>query len=100
MQPPMRARPARAPARARPAEPGALRASADSGGGGGVKVLITGAFGFIGSHLTDELALMGHDPIPVDIEDGDLRIPGKAMELLVEHKPELVVHLAAKVGRV
>lgn len=64
-----------------------------------MRILITGAAGFIGSHLTEELRAHGHDVVPVDRTDGDLRYAGVAAALLDEHEPQLVVHLAAKVGR-
>ena len=41
--------------------------------GAHMKILITGAAGFIGSHLRAELVNGGHDVIGVDREDGDLR---------------------------
>lgn len=63
-----------------------------------MKILITGADGFIGRHLVDELKDM-HTVIACDRLDGDLRQVGMADALLELHLPEVVVHLAAKVGR-
>ncbi len=62
-------------------------------------ILVTGARGFIGSHLSDELGSAGHDVRGVDLDDGDLTEPGVARRILRDHRPELVVHLAAQVGR-
>lgn len=63
-----------------------------------MKILVTGADGFIGRHLTDELKTW-HEVIACDRLDGDLREPGMADALVGLHLPEVVVHLAAKVGR-
>lgn len=64
-----------------------------------MRILVTGAAGFIGSHLVRELERHGHDVKGIDREDGDLREDGAAAELIGEARPEVVVHLAAKVGR-
>jgi len=61
-----------------------------------LKILVTGARGFIGSHLCPEL--VQHDVIAVDREE-DLLVPGTALRLVTATKPDLVIHLAAKVGR-
>lgn len=64
-----------------------------------MRILVTGAAGFIGSHLADELEQPGHDVIRVDRDDGDLRHHPVAAHLIRCHQPDVVVHLAAKVGR-
>ena len=64
-----------------------------------MRILITGAAGFIGSHLGVELVNGGHTVIEIDKPDGDLRLPGMAADLIDDVEPEVVVHLAAKVGR-
>lgn len=65
-----------------------------------MRLLITGGHGFIGQHLAVELADHGHDVIPVDMHDGgDLREPDSVVRLLEDHRPDRVVHLAARVGR-
>jgi nucleoside-diphosphate-sugar epimerase len=64
-----------------------------------VKILVTGAAGFIGQHLCVELSNAGYDVRPVDRADGDLRRKPVAAHLIHCHKPAVVVHLAAKVGR-
>ena len=63
-----------------------------------MRILITGAAGFIGMHLTEHLADKGYDVIGVDFHDGDLRIDGVADFLVRYHKPDVVIHLAAQVG--
>jgi nucleoside-diphosphate-sugar epimerase len=76
-----------------------------------MKVLITGHGGFIGQHLLRELRTNGHEVAGVDIlgsetVSGDARFEldltkeGAIDAALVAHTPEIVVHLAAQVGRV
>lgn len=64
-----------------------------------MKILITGAAGFIGTYLSKELRIAGHDVVGVDRKDGDLIRPGVADWLVKSHRPDVLVHLAAKVGR-
>jgi nucleoside-diphosphate-sugar epimerase len=63
-----------------------------------VKVLVTGAAGFIGSHLCPELE-KSYEVVPIDRVNGDLRRQSVVDNLLDLHRPDVVVHLAAKVGR-
>lgn len=75
-----------------------------------MKVLVTGAAGFMGSHLVDALVTKGHDVYGIDDLSGgykenihpksnfiklDLRNKKKTGELISKIKPELVFHLAA-----
>lgn len=76
-----------------------------------MKVLMLGGAGFIGSHLTRELLDHGHSVIIADqsamlvpddralIWEGDLLAPGFIADLVEHHKPDIVIHLAAQVGR-
>lgn len=67
-----------------------------------MRILITGHHGFIGRHLARELRDHDHEVVGVDyaVDPGaDLRLPGVAFERIVEQGPDVVVHLAAKVGR-
>lgn len=64
-----------------------------------MKILITGASGFIGRHLWGELRASQHDVIGVDYSEGDLTMPGVAHDIIGKHRPDIVIHLAAKVGR-
>jgi nucleoside-diphosphate-sugar epimerase len=76
-----------------------------------MKVLITGHKGFIGQNLLRELRTNGHDVAGVDILGSetasgnarfelDLLKEGAIAAALDAHAPEIVVHLAAQVGRV
>lgn len=62
-----------------------------------MKILVTGAHGFIGSHLIPELD--GHEVIATDRVDCDLAKPGMAASLIRGYQPDYVVHLAARYGR-
>jgi GDP-L-fucose synthase len=64
-----------------------------------MKVLVTGARGFIGSYLTPELRAAGCHVVAVDREEGDLARPQLFDWMLAAHRPDMVVHLAAKYGR-
>lgn len=66
------------------------------------RILVTGGVGFIGTHLCRELREAGHEVRETDLvlEDYDLREPGVAESLMHSCQPEVVVHLAAQVGRV
>ncbi len=63
-----------------------------------MKILITGAKGFIGMHLTKYLSECGYNVVGVDFQDGDLREPSEADYLVGKHKPDVLIHLAAQVG--
>jgi nucleoside-diphosphate-sugar epimerase len=64
------------------------------------RALVTGADGFVGRNLLADLRAAGWDAIGVDRADGDLTLPGVAERLVREYRPELVLHLAAQVGRI
>lgn len=68
-----------------------------------MRILVTGSEGFIGSHLTRELRDHGHHVVGVDIKRDpltqDVRDPKKIGAALIEHEPDVCVHLAARVGR-
>ena len=67
-----------------------------------MRILITGAAGFLGQHITHELEDAGHEVDGIDREDCDLLDP-RASEWLTdrlgETTPDYLLHLAAKVGR-
>ena len=64
-----------------------------------VKALITGDAGFIGRHLSLKLENHGYEVEGHDWPDGDLTRPGVFSTHLDACEPDLVIHLAAQVGR-
>jgi nucleoside-diphosphate-sugar epimerase len=64
-----------------------------------MRVAVTGAHGFVGSWLGPELEHAGHEVICFDRADGDLSDPDTAALLIDRAKPDCLVHLAAKYGR-
>lgn len=64
-----------------------------------MRILLTGAEGFVGVHLARELRDHGHEVIESDRVDHDLAIPYRAEALVKQTKPTYVVHLAARYGR-
>jgi nucleoside-diphosphate-sugar epimerase len=74
-----------------------------------MKVLVTGASGFLGGSLCTELAQRGHEPVamvrrpgsgPADVAEvrGDLADAGLLRDALASARPEVVVHLAAEIA--
>lgn len=68
-------------------------------GGPAVKVLVTGAAGFIGSYLVPELEKAGHEVCGIDRYHADLDVPGQFADVVSRQKYDVVVHLAAKTSR-
>jgi nucleoside-diphosphate-sugar epimerase len=65
-----------------------------------MRLLLTGAAGFLGSRLALELKRRDHEVFCVDRSEGDLRLPACATEIVQDHEADVVVHLAANPGRV
>ena len=64
----------------------------------GMKTVVTGGSGFLGSHLVELLEADGHDVHIVRSKDTDLTDMGAVARLFEEHRPDRVYHLAAEVG--
>lgn len=62
-----------------------------------MRILITGAGGFIGSHLVD--ALSAHEIFVIDRADADLAVSGEIAREVAACAPDYVVHLGARYGR-
>src|SRR4051794_6435676 len=63
------------------------------------KVLITGGNGFLGTALQRELARRGAGTVVCPTSaDHDLRHPDDVDKMLDSHSPDVVIHLAARVG--
>ena len=69
-----------------------------SGSLSGKRVLVTGGAGFLGRFVVEALAERGAEPSIVRSAEHDLRTEAGCRGALEQHRPEIVVHLAATVG--
>ena len=59
-----------------------------------MRVLVTGAHGFVGTRLVQRLADAGHATIAVDAAEMDVTDAGAVQRTLAESAPAAIVHLA------
>jgi GDP-L-fucose synthase len=64
----------------------------------GRKVVVTGGAGFLGRVVVARLEAKGADVVAPRSAEFDLTVAGAADDMLATHRPEIVVHLAARVG--
>ncbi len=64
----------------------------------GKRVLVTGGRGFLGRKVVARFADRGADVSAPSSAEYDLTVPGSAEQMMSDLRPELVVHLAARVG--
>jgi len=62
------------------------------------RVLVTGGAGFLGRRVVANLQGRGAEVSAPRRADYDLTVPDAAHEMLAEHRPDDVIHLAARVG--
>lgn len=64
----------------------------------GRRAVVTGGTGFLGSEITDRLRALGCDPVLPRSIEYDLTTEQAVRRLYAEARPDLVIHLAARVG--
>jgi GDP-L-fucose synthase len=64
----------------------------------GKRIVVTGGSGFLGSAVVDHLKALGAEPFVPRSEDFDLTTEEAVRRLYGEANPDLVIHLAARVG--
>jgi GDP-L-fucose synthase len=62
------------------------------------RVCVTGGAGFLGSHVVDKFCKEGYEVVVPRQEEYDLRKRSVIEDMLTTMSPDIVVHLAAKVG--
>ncbi len=62
------------------------------------RVVVTGGAGFLGRRVVERLQRAGADVVAPRSAEYDLTVPGAAEDLLADHRPATIVHLAARVG--
>ena len=62
------------------------------------RVVVTGGAGFLGRRVVAELTTVGTDPVVIRRADYDLTEPGAAADMIADHRPTELIHLAARVG--
>jgi UDP-glucuronate 4-epimerase len=63
-----------------------------------MKIVVTGGRGFIGSHLVERLKELNYNISTFDIDTVDIRNPNRVEEYFNKERPDITIHLAAKVN--
>ena len=64
----------------------------------GVRTLVTGGRGFLGTHVMAALAERGADPVAIGREEADLTDAASACDVFSQIKPQVVIHCAVQGG--
>lgn len=64
----------------------------------GTRVLVTGGTGFLGQYVSQEVERLGAKVLPIGRKLYDLRNETDALSVMLSARPDVVIHLAAKVG--
>lgn len=62
-----------------------------------MKILLTGASGFLGKNLMPKLSNY-YDMYGISSKDADLRIQNDCKNIILKHKPDIIIHAAGSVG--
>lgn len=62
------------------------------------KIIVTGGAGFLGYHVVEKLRSSNVNPIIIRSKDYDLTKEQDIIRMYADHKPQIVIHLAAVVG--
>ena len=63
------------------------------------RCLVTGSSGFLGKYLVKKLKSLGAKVIALDRKKCDITNEGEVLQSIKKHKPEIIYHLAAELGK-
>lgn len=62
------------------------------------KVIVTGATGFLGKHIMNELEKREYEAIPISTKNCNMMDFNKLNKFIFQHRPDYIIHLAALCG--